>query len=88
MKLCRTPQLEGSESPFSIGDSGTLPRLATRDHTLMMQKLMVNQTFDNMGLVNTQLIATVFAGIARHSHEGMWFRQSAEEVGSQQAVAE
>lgn len=55
---------------------------------LMMQKLMVNQAFDNMGLNSTQMLATVFDGITRHSPEGVWFKKRAEEVGFQQAVAE
>jgi enoyl-CoA hydratase len=55
---------------------------------LMMQKLMINQAYDNMGLHTTQMIATVFDGITRHSPEGMNFKNRAEEVGWKQAVAE
>jgi enoyl-CoA hydratase len=55
---------------------------------LMMQKLMVNQAYDNMGLRNTQMFATLFDGITRHSPEGVWFKQRAEEVGFKQAVRE
>jgi enoyl-CoA hydratase len=55
---------------------------------LTMQKLMVNQAYENMGIANTQMIATLFDGITRHSPEGMWFKQRAEEVGFQQAVKE
>jgi len=55
---------------------------------LMMQKLMVNQAYDNMGLRNTQMFATLFDGITRHSPEGVWFKQRAEEVGFKQAVME
>lgn len=55
---------------------------------LMMQKMMVNQAYDNMGLANTQMIATLFDGITRHSPEGMWFKERSEEVGFQQAVKE
>jgi enoyl-CoA hydratase len=55
---------------------------------LMMQKLMVNQAFDNMGLASTQMLATLFDGITRHSPEGMWFKERSQEVGFQQAVAE
>lgn len=55
---------------------------------LMMQKLMVNQAFDNMGLNSTQMLATVFDGITRHSPEGVWFKERSEEVGFQQAVSE
>ena len=53
---------------------------------LMMQKLMINQAFDNMGLASTQLIATLFDGITRHSPEGLAFKRRAEEVGFHQAV--
>lgn len=55
---------------------------------LMMQKLMVNQAYDNMGLATTQMIATLFDGITRHSPEGMWFKERSAEVGFQQAVRE
>ena len=55
---------------------------------LMMMKMMVNQAYENMGLASTQTIATLFDGMARHSPEGIWFKQRAEEVGFKQAVAE
>lgn len=55
---------------------------------LMMQKLMVNQAYENMGIANTQLIATLFDGISRHTPEGMAFKARAEAVGFQQAVRE
>lgn len=41
-----------------------------------------------MGLANTQMIATLFDGMARHTPEGIWFKKRAEEVGFKQAVAE
>ncbi len=53
---------------------------------LVMQKLMVNQAYDNMGLQGTQLLATVFDGIARHSPEGHWFKDLAEREGFHAAV--
>jgi enoyl-CoA hydratase/carnithine racemase len=55
---------------------------------LMMQKLMINQAFDNMGLATTQMIATIFDGITRHSPEGFAFKKRCEEVGFKQAVRE
>jgi enoyl-CoA hydratase/carnithine racemase len=55
---------------------------------LMMQKLMINQALNNMGLQTTQMIATVFDGITRHSPEGLNFKQRAEAVGWKQAVEE
>ncbi len=53
---------------------------------LMMQKLMINQAYDNMGLANTQMVATLFDGITRHSPEGVWFKQYAEAHGFHAAV--
>ncbi len=55
---------------------------------LMMQKLMINQALTNMGLETTQILATVFDGITRHSPEGMAFKRRAEQVGFKRAVKE
>ena len=55
---------------------------------LMMQKMMINQAFENMGMATTQVLATFFDGVTRHTPEGMWFKHRAEEVGFQQAVRE
>ena len=55
---------------------------------LMMSKFSVNQAYENMGLHSTQMFANFFDGIARHSPEGIWFRNRAGEVGFKQAVAE
>jgi enoyl-CoA hydratase len=61
---------------------------AVPKNQLMMQKLMINQPYENMGLETTQMIATLFDGITRHTPEGMAFKQRAEEVGFKQAVEE
>jgi len=53
---------------------------------LVMQKLMINQALDNMGLAGTQLLATLFDGITRHSPEGQWFKRLAEQDGFPAAV--
>jgi enoyl-CoA hydratase len=53
---------------------------------LMMQKLMINQAYENMGLASTQMMATLFDGIARHSPEGVWFKKYAEKHGFHAAV--
>jgi len=55
---------------------------------LMMQKLMINQAYDNMGLATTQMLATLFDGITRHSPEGFAFKARCEQVGFKQAVKE
>jgi enoyl-CoA hydratase len=54
---------------------------------LAMQKLMINQAYDNMGLQGTQILATLFDGITRHSPEGRWFQQLAATHGFHAAVA-
>lgn len=55
---------------------------------LILQKLVINQAYENMGLASTQMLATFFDGITRHTPEGVAFKKRAEEVGFQQAVAE
>jgi len=54
---------------------------------LMMQKLVVNQVLESMGLGQTQMFATLFDGITRHNPEGMWFRRRAQLHGYKDAVA-
>jgi enoyl-CoA hydratase len=54
---------------------------------LVMQKLLINQAYDTMGLHGTQMLATVFDGIARHTPEGHWFKQFAEDHGFPAAIA-
>ena len=55
---------------------------------LMMQKMVINQAIEAMGLANTQRLATLLDGITRHSPEGVNFKQRAEAVGWKQAVEE
>jgi enoyl-CoA hydratase len=54
---------------------------------LQMMKLLVNQQVKAMGLPATQLIGTVFDGIARHTPEGYAFQQQAAAEGFRAAVA-
>ena len=53
---------------------------------LMMQKLTINQAYDNMGLNSTQTLATLFDGITRHSPEGQWFKDYAAAHGFHEAI--
>ena len=46
----------------------------------------INQAVDAMGLEQTQMFATVFDGITRHSPEGLWFKRYAEQYGFQAAA--
>jgi enoyl-CoA hydratase len=62
-------------------------RLATIPlNQLIMSKLLVNQAYENMGLRTSQLIGTVFDGIARHTPEGVAWRDEAMRDGFREAV--
>jgi enoyl-CoA hydratase len=64
-----------------------LQRMAGVPRTqLMLQKLVVNQAVDAMGLANTQQLATIMDGITRHSPAGMAFKRTAEQQGFHEAV--
>jgi enoyl-CoA hydratase len=53
---------------------------------LQMMKLLVNQQTVAQGLPATQLLGTVFDGIARHTAEGFAFQQQAASSGFREAV--
>jgi enoyl-CoA hydratase len=53
---------------------------------LIMLKLLVNQAFENMGLRTAQLVGTMFDGAARHTPEGIAWRDLAMQVGYREAV--
>jgi enoyl-CoA hydratase len=53
---------------------------------LVMMKLLVNQTVS--GLRTSQILGTVFDGIARHTKEGYGFQRRAMEAGFKEAVRE
>jgi enoyl-CoA hydratase len=55
---------------------------------LTMMKLLVNETLYAQGLHGTQVLGTVFDGIARHTAEGHAFRARAAEDGFREAVRE
>lgn len=56
-----------------------------RSH-LAMHKMVVNQVMLNMGVEQTQMMATLFDGITRHNPEGLWFRRHAQEHGFKAAI--
>jgi len=67
----------------------TLSRIARMPiNQLVMMKLLLNQTITNQGLHATQVLGTVFDGIARHTPEGHHFAQRAASVGFREAVRE
>jgi enoyl-CoA hydratase len=72
---------------------GEVERLAHRmagvpRNQLMIQKLMINQAYENMGLATTQMIATLLDGVTRHTPEGQEFKARAETLGWKAVVRE
>ncbi len=55
---------------------------------LVMMKLHTNQVTLAQGLAMSQLVGTVFDGVARHTAEGYAFQRRAMEAGFRQAVRE
>ena len=55
---------------------------------LRMMKLLVNQSLAAEGLQATQVLGTVFDGIARHTREGHAFQERAAAAGFREAVRE
>jgi enoyl-CoA hydratase len=53
---------------------------------LAMHKTVVNQVMLNMGLEQTQMLATLFDGVSRHNPEGLWFRRYAQQHGFKAAI--
>jgi enoyl-CoA hydratase len=53
---------------------------------LQMMKLLVNQSLYSQGLYSTQVIGTVFDGVARHTREGYGFQGLAAASGFREAV--
>lgn len=53
---------------------------------LTMQKMVVNEAVERMGLRASQTLATLFDGITRNNPEGMWFRRYSRVHGFKAAV--
>jgi enoyl-CoA hydratase len=53
---------------------------------LVMSKLLVNQAYENMGLRTSQILGTFLDGSARHTPEGLAWRELARQKGFREAV--
>ena len=53
---------------------------------LALNKLLINQAFENMGLRTTQLIGTLFDGIARHTEEAYRWAESFDGKGFREVI--
>jgi enoyl-CoA hydratase/carnithine racemase len=77
------PELLDERTEVLLERIARMPR-----NQLQMMKLLVNQTLHAQGLHATQLIGTLFDGIARHTPEGYAFQRRAAQAGFRTAVRE
>ena len=82
LKACPKESLDDEVDSFALRMT-TVPL-----NQLAMQKILINQAFETMGLLNSQKFATIFDGISRHSLEGLNFKKMSEEYGWKRAVKE
>jgi len=54
---------------------------------LALNKLLINQAFENMGLRTTQLLGTLFDGMTRHTEEAHRWAESLAEQGMRRTAA-
>jgi len=55
---------------------------------LALNKLLINQAFENMGLRTTQLLGTFFDGVTRHTEEAYRWAESFKEKGFREVIRE
>ena len=55
---------------------------------LALNKLLINQAFENMGLRTTQLLGTLFDGISRHTEEAYRWAESFSDKGFREVIRE
>lgn len=55
---------------------------------LALNKLLINQAFENMGLRTSQMLGTFFDGVTRHTEEAYQWVESFEDKGFRQVVRE
>jgi len=55
---------------------------------LALNKMLINQAYENMGLRTSQMLGTFFDGITRHTEEAYRWVESFEEKGFRQIISE
>lgn len=53
---------------------------------LALNKMLINQAFENMGLRTTQMFGTFFDGVTRHTEEALRWRESFQEIGFRETI--
>ncbi|CAH1791607.1 unnamed protein product [Owenia fusiformis] len=77
-----------AEKLESAVDKLTSSMVTVPSNQLFFQKQVINQAIEQMGLFQTQRLATIFDGMARHTPEGVLFQKRCQEVGFKKAVRE
>ena len=81
---CRRPTFPGPRSRRTRKRFKTHPR----EPAGALNKLLINQAFENMGLRTTQLLGTLFDGVTRHTEEAYQWAESFREKGFRQVIRE
>ncbi len=55
---------------------------------LALNKMLINQAFENMGLRTTQMMGTFFDGVTRHTEEAYQWTESFQEKGFREVIRE
>ena len=55
---------------------------------LALNKLLVNQAYENMGLRTSQMLGTFFDGVTRHTEEAYRWAESFDDKGFREAIRE
>lgn len=55
---------------------------------LALNKLLINQAYENMGLRTTQLLGTLFDGVTRHTEDALRWAESFREKGFREVIRE
>ena len=55
---------------------------------LALNKLLINQAFENMGLRTSQMLGTFFDGVTRHTEEAYRWVESFEDKGFREVIRE
>lgn len=53
---------------------------------LALNKMLINQAFENMGLRTTQMLGTFFDGVTRHTDEALRWRENFGEFGFRETI--
>ena len=75
--------------PSLVGDRGRGVARRFRNipaNQLALNKLLINQAYENMGLRTTQLLGTLFDGIARHTEEAYQWVAAFGEKGFREVI--